>query len=46
MTRTVAGRLSDLVEAVRSLPDQAREALVAEFANRLADFTAWLAWGR
>jgi hypothetical protein len=39
MTKTVAEKLSDLVEAVRTLPDQAQEALVAEFVDRLADFT-------
>lgn len=39
MTKTVAEKLSDLVEAVRALPDQTQEALVGEFADRLADFT-------
>lgn len=31
-------RLSDLVEAVKALPDETREALVEEFHDRLADF--------
>jgi hypothetical protein len=39
MTKTVAEKLSDLVEAVRTLPEHAQEALVAEFADRLSDFT-------
>ena len=39
MTTSVAERLSDLMEAVRALPDQTQEALVDEFADRLADFT-------
>jgi putative addiction module component (TIGR02574 family) len=39
MTKTVAEKLSDLVETVRTLPDQTQEVLVAEFADRLADFT-------
>jgi putative addiction module component (TIGR02574 family) len=39
MTKTVDEKLSDLVEAVRTLPDQTQEALVAELADRLADFT-------
>jgi hypothetical protein len=39
MTKTVAEKLSDLVNAVKELPDQAQEALVDEFAERLTDFT-------
>jgi putative addiction module component (TIGR02574 family) len=39
MTKSVAEKLSDLMEAVRALPAQAQEALVDEFADRLADFT-------
>jgi putative addiction module component (TIGR02574 family) len=39
MTRSVAEKLSDLMEAVRSLPAQTQEALVDEFTDRLADFT-------
>jgi hypothetical protein len=39
MTKTVAERLSDLVKAVRQLPDETQEALVDEFAGRLSDFT-------
>jgi hypothetical protein len=39
MTKTADEKLSDLVEAVRTLPDQAQEALLDEFADRLADFT-------
>jgi putative addiction module component (TIGR02574 family) len=39
MSKTVAEKLSDLVEAVKELPDQAQEALVDEFADRLADFS-------
>jgi hypothetical protein len=39
MTKTVADKLSDLVRAVEALPDDAQEALVAEFADRLSDFT-------
>jgi putative addiction module component (TIGR02574 family) len=39
MTKTVADKLSDLLEAVRALPDQTQEPLVDEFADRLADFT-------
>jgi hypothetical protein len=38
MTKSVADKLSDLVEAVRALPDQTQEALVDEFAHQLADF--------
>ena len=39
MTKTVAEKLSDLVKAVRALPDETQEVLVDEFAGRLADFT-------
>jgi hypothetical protein len=39
MTKTVAEKLSDLVQAVRQLPDETQEALVDEFADRLSDFT-------
>ena len=39
MSKTVADKLSDLVEAVKALPDETQEALVAEFADRLSDFT-------
>jgi putative addiction module component (TIGR02574 family) len=39
MTKTVAEKLSDLVEAVRKLPDDTQEVLVDEFADRLSDFT-------
>jgi hypothetical protein len=39
MTKTVAEKLSDLVQAVRQLPDETQEALVEEFAGRLSDFT-------
>ena len=39
MTKTVAEKLSDLVKAVRELPDDTQEVLVDEFADRLSDFT-------
>ncbi len=39
MTKTVAEKLSDLVKAVRQLPDDTQEVLVDEFAGRLSDFT-------
>ena len=39
MTKSVADKLSDLVEAVRALPEQTQEALVEEFSDRLSDFT-------
>jgi phage I-like protein len=39
MTKSVAEKLSDLVEAMGALPDQAQEALVDEFTHQLADFT-------
>ena len=39
MTKTVDEKLSDLVRAVRELPDETQEALVDEFADRLTDFT-------
>jgi hypothetical protein len=39
MTKTVADKLSDLVEAVKALPPATQEALVAEFSDRLSDFS-------
>ena len=39
MTKTLADKLSDLVKAVRALPDEMQEALVDEFSDRLSDFT-------
>ena len=39
MTKTVAEKLSDLVKAVKELPDETQEALVDEFSSRLSDFT-------
>jgi putative addiction module component (TIGR02574 family) len=39
MTKTVAEKLSDLMSAVKELPDETQEALVEEFSDRLADFT-------
>jgi hypothetical protein len=39
MTKTVAEKLSDLVRAVRELPNETQEVLVDEFVDRLADFT-------
>src|SRR5207244_822043 len=39
MTKTVADKLSDLVEAVKALPSATQEALVAEFSDRLSDFS-------
>jgi putative addiction module component (TIGR02574 family) len=39
MTKTVAEKLSDLVRAVRELPEDTQEVLVDEFVDRLADFT-------
>jgi len=39
MTKTVTDKLSDLVEAVKALPEPAQEALVGEFCDRLSDFT-------
>ena len=38
MTKSVAETLSDLVDAVRALPDQTQEARVDEFTHQLADF--------
>jgi hypothetical protein len=35
----MADKLSDLVEAVKALPVATQEALVAEFAERLSDFS-------
>jgi hypothetical protein len=40
MTKTVAEKLSDLIKAVKELPDETQEALVDEFAGRLSDFTS------
>jgi len=37
MTKTIADKLSDLVKAVKQLPDEAQEALVDEFAERVSD---------
>jgi hypothetical protein len=39
MSKTVAEKLSDLVEAVKALPAATQEALVDEFADRLSDFS-------
>jgi hypothetical protein len=39
MTKAVTDKLSELVEAVKALPEETQEALVAEFADRLSDFT-------
>ena len=39
MTNSATDKLSDLVEAVKALPDETQQALVAEFADRLSDFT-------
>jgi len=39
MTKTVADKLSDLLKAVKALPDETQEALVDEFSDRLSDFT-------
>jgi hypothetical protein len=39
MTKSVAEKLSDLVRAIRELPDDTQEALVDEFVDRLTDFT-------
>jgi hypothetical protein len=38
MTKTVADKLSDLVEAVKALPAATLEALVEAFSDRLSDF--------
>ena len=40
MSESLDKRLSDLVEAVKALPDETREALVEEFHDRLADFAS------
>jgi hypothetical protein len=37
MTKTVAEKLSDLVKAVKELPDEMQEALVDEFSERVSD---------
>ena len=39
MSKSVADKLSDLVKAVKALPDDTQEALVEEFSGRPADFT-------
>lgn len=39
MTKTIAEKLSDLVKAIKELPDETQEALVDEFAHRLFDVT-------
>jgi hypothetical protein len=39
MTKTLEHQLSELVEAMKALPDETQEALVEEFRERLADFT-------
>jgi hypothetical protein len=39
MTKSVAEKLSDLVRAIRELPDDTQEALVDEFVDPLTDFT-------
>lgn len=39
MTKTIADKLTDLVKAVKELPDETQEALVEEFSERLSDFT-------
>lgn len=37
MTKTITEKLSDLVKAVKELPDDAQEALVDEFSERVSD---------
>ena len=39
MTKSVTDKLSDLMEAVRKLPDETQEALIEEFAERVSDFS-------
>ena len=39
MSKTITEKLTDLVTAVRRLPDESQAALVDEFAERLSDFT-------
>ena len=39
MTKNVTDKLSDLVEAVRKLPNETQEALLEEFAERVSDFS-------
>ena len=39
MGKTVAQKLSDLVQAVKQLPDDSQAAILDEFADRLSDFT-------
>jgi len=39
MTKTIADKLSDLVEAVKALPPATQEALVVEFFDCLSDFS-------
>ena len=38
MTKTVADKLSDLVEAVKALPAATQESLVEVFSDRRSDF--------
>jgi hypothetical protein len=38
MTKSVADKLTDLVKAVRGLPDETQEVLLDEFAERVSDF--------
>ena len=38
MSKNIADKLTDLVEAVRKLPDETQEALIEEFAERVSDF--------
>jgi hypothetical protein len=39
MSKTTTEKLTDLVTAVRRLPEESQAALVDEFAERLSDFT-------
>ena len=39
MAKATSEKLTDLVAAVRRLPDDSQAALVDEFAERLSDFT-------
>ena len=39
MSKNVADKLTDLVKAVRELPDETQEALLEEFAERVSEFT-------
>ena len=38
MTKNVVEKLTDLMKAVRELPDETQEALLDEFAERVSDF--------